>query len=313
MGSVRQVFGIDGGGTSARLRVETLEGALLFYGEGGSTNRNSTPLAEIEATLAGLFARARAEGGFDPNSCAGGFVGTAGVDRPADRAAFAELLRRAAGLPASTPLAAGNDAEPALAGALGSPEGILLIAGTGSIAYGRAPDGFAVRAGGYGHLLGDEGSAFWLAFQALVRGLRSREGRDLPTGLLEEGLAFFGLAEPADLIPFVYGGFEKARIAKFARKVTAARDRGDPLGAELCETGARELGALVASVARAVEGRLPAPRVALRGGLVEGDAAYRAAVSAAVAAAAPGVAVVEPAADAATGACILARSLAKRG
>jgi len=303
------VFGIDGGGTSARLRIEGLDGTRIFYGEGGSTNPNSTPLASIEATLSGLFSQAQADARILPEDCAAGFVGTAGVDRPADKAPFSALIRRSFRLGEAVPLGIGNDAEPALAGALGDIEGILLIAGTGAIAYGRARDGFAARAGGLGHLLGDEGSAFRVAFDAIARSLRSREGRDLPTGLLEEALAFFGLSAPEDFVPFVYGGFEKAKVARFARVVGAARDRGDPLALDLFDIAAKELSALVVSVYDRIGSRLRMPRASMRGGLIEGDARLRAAVENLLRGTAPGLEIVLPASDAATGACMLARAL----
>ncbi len=145
------LFGIDGGGTSSRIRVETLDGELLYYGEGGSTNPRSNDRGAIEAVLTDLFGKAYAATGLLGSGCRAGFAGIAGVDRPGDREPFISMLRRTGGV--DCPIAVGNDAEPALAGALGDTEGILLIAGTGSIALGRSRDGFSARAGGLGHLL----------------------------------------------------------------------------------------------------------------------------------------------------------------
>ena len=327
------IFGIDGGGTSARLRIEEAdrgaEGGAegrkdgagrgrhdrppLFYGEGGSSNPRSNPREAVLAVLRGLFARAYREAGLRAEGCLGGFAGSAGVDREADREPFAALVREAAGLPPGVPVLAGNDSEPALAGAIGDVEGLLLIAGTGSIAFGRARDGSSARAGGWGHLLGDEGSAFSLAFKALSRGLRSWEGRDLPTGLMDAGLEFFGLAGPPDLVPLVYEGLDKTRIARFARVVGEYRDRGDPLAFELFEEAERELAALVVSVDARVGPKLERKRLAFRGGLIEGDARLRAGVESRLAAALPGLEIVPAAADAAAGACILARDLANHG
>jgi N-acetylglucosamine kinase-like BadF-type ATPase len=312
------IFGIDGGGTSARLRVEALSGGLLFYAEGGSSNLHGKPRAEVSSNLAGLFSRAFAEAGLSPSDCAAGFIGSAGIDREADKEPFAALLREAfaaaARPPAALavpafPLVVGNDTEPALVGAVGGVEGLLLIAGTGSIAYGRGRDGSEARAGGWGHLLGDEGSAFWVAFEAIKRGLRSREGRDLGSGLLEEALAFFGLAAPEDLIPFTYEGLDKTGIARFSRRVAAMRDSGDALAKALFEEAAEALAGLVLSVDRKVGGHIVDKRLAFRGGLIEGDASLRAAVTARLAAAIPGLSIVEAQADAASGACALARSL----
>jgi N-acetylglucosamine kinase-like BadF-type ATPase len=326
------IFGIDGGGTSARLRVEGLGGGLLFYGEGGSTNIRSNSRVLVRSNLGELFTRALREAGLSPRDCLAGFAGSAGVDRPGDRLPFAALVGEAlagaapgglpagglpagfarpgaSGLPERPLIAAGNDAEPALAGAIGDIEGLLLIAGTGSIAYGRTRGGLSARAGGWGHLLGDEGSAFTIAFEALKRGMRSYEGRDLPTGLLDAALGFFGLAEAADLVPLVYEGLDKTRVARFARVVGEYRDRGDALALAIFEEAAAELAALVASVDDRVGAGMARKRLAFRGGLIEGDAVLREAVAARIAALGRGIELVPAAADAATGACILARSL----
>jgi len=322
----RWVFGIDGGGTSARLRVESRSGELLFYGEGGSSNLRSKPRDEVLANLEGLFARAFSEGGVQPPLCEAGFAGSAGVDRPADKGPFADLVgeafaaaalkggaeARRGGSDAVRPaIGAGNDSEPALAGAIGGMEGILLIAGTGAIAYGRCRDGTEARAGGWGHLLGDEGSAFAVAFEALKRGIRSSEGRDLPTCLLERGLSFFGLHEAEDLLPFVYEGLDKTRVAKFAREVARARDEGDGLAAAIFEEAADSLAGLVLSVEKRLGSHIADKSLACRGGLIEGDAWLRSSLAARLAKAAPGVRLVEAKADAATGACMLARVIAE--
>ncbi|MBL8967988.1 MAG: hypothetical protein JNG85_13350, partial [Spirochaetaceae bacterium] len=166
-----------------------------------------------------------------------------------------------------------------------------------------------VRAGGWGHLLGDEGSAYWIAFQALSRALRSSEGRDLPTGLLEAAKAHFGLREGSDLVPLVYEGLDKTRIAGFARLVAAARDSGDPLALDVYARAAQELVGLVAAVDARIGGRLGRRRLSLRGGLVEGDPRFGAELAALVKKRLPEVELVAPIADAAVGACVLARGL----
>jgi N-acetylglucosamine kinase-like BadF-type ATPase len=310
---MKYVFGIDGGGTSARLRIESIEGRELFYGEGGSTNPNSNSWEAVEAVLRGLFARAYAEAGLRAEDCAAGFAGSAGVDRPADKGPFSAALRRASGLPESCPLGAGNDAEPALAGAIGDIEGLLLIAGTGSIAYARTRAGDSARAGGLGHLLGDEGSAYRISFDAIARSLRSIEERDLPTGLMEAALPFFGLKAAPDFIPFIYSKpIDKKGIARFARVVGEYRDRGDPLAVDLFETAARELESLVLSVYRRLGAGMERRRLALRGGLIEGDSTLRSGFAKRLSSSAPDIEIVSAKADASAGACLLARHLIAR-
>jgi len=304
---MNHVFGIDGGGTSSRLRVESLEGERVFFAEGGPTNPNSNERAAVVATFADLFARARAEAGLTADDFAAGFVGSAGVDREEDKGVFAGILRGATGY--SGPLAVGNDAEPALAGALVDTEGMLIISGTGSIAYGRARDGTTVRAGGLGHLLGDEGSAWRIAFDAICRSLRSSEGRDLKTALLGAALEHFGLASPDAFIPFVYGRLDKRRIARFAEVVGEYRDRGDLLAVDLFDRAAEELALLATSVHDRIGSRLEKKRLAFKGGLIESNEALRRDTASRIVSRIPDIEIVSPEADAARGACILARAL----
>jgi N-acetylglucosamine kinase-like BadF-type ATPase len=313
------VFGIDGGGTSSRLRAETLSGTTLYEGGAGSTNMNSNSRDSVTGTLVSLLHGAFTSG-LAPQACKAGFIGSAGVDSEAGKKTMIDALGQAFGRAAAGDahigairpvLGAGNDAEPALVGALDDTEGYLLIAGTGSIAYARADSGASVRAGGWGHFLGDEGSAFWVAFQGIVRGLRSSEGRDTPTTVLEAALDHFGLADPEALIPFVYADFDKTRIASFAPRVAAIAANGDPLARAILGQAAAELAALVVSVHARLGSIIERSRLALYGGLLEKNAELRSAVADLITQAVPGMVIVKPAGDAQAGACLLARSMVR--
>lgn len=312
------VFGIDGGGTSSRLRAESMAGVMLYEGGSGSTNINSNSFDAVTGAIVSLLRGAFASG-LAPQACRAGFIGSAGVDGESGTRTMLEALGRAFGQAAALSgcadaaglhpvLRVGNDAEPALVGALADTEGYLLIAGTGSIAYARAESGASVRAGGWGHMLGDEGSAYWIAFQGMARGLRSMEGRDMPGAVLQAALDHFGLPEPQALIPFVYAHFDKARIASFAPRVAAMAAGGDPLARAIIDQAAAELAALVGSVHRQLGSIVKRSRLALYGGLLEKNAELNAAVADRIAMAVPGMVIVKPAGDAQAGACRLARS-----
>lgn len=312
------VFGIDGGGTSSRLRAESLSGTTLYEGGAGSTNINSNSPDSVLGTLATLLGGAFASG-LSPLACRAGFIGSAGVDSEAGRrtmlGALGQAFRQAAASGNADDqglhpiLGAGNDAEPALVGALADTEGYLLIAGTGSIAYARSESGASARSGGWGHLLGDEGSAFWIAFQGMARGLRSIEGRDLQSAVLDAALEYFGLPDPQALIPFVYAHFDKARIASFAPRVAALATDGDLLARAIIEQAATELAGLVVSVHRQLGSVVRRSRLALYGGLLEKNAGLRTAVARQLERAVPDITIVQPKGDAQAGACLLARSL----
>lgn len=300
------ILGIDGGGTSSRVRVEAADGRELYRGRGIGTNPNAAGYPRAAAAIRELILGALDGTGSEPSACAAAFLGGAGVDRPAEREAMAALLAEL--LPGAR-VAAGNDAEAALAGALRSPEGYLLIAGTGSIALARSRDGGRCRAGGWGHWLGDEGSAFWLAFEAIKAGLRAQEGRGPATSLGEAALEFFGLPAYDGLVGLVYAGFDKAAVARFSVRVEEARAAGDPVATALFDQAARELGALAASVYERFGARTAERRIALYGGLMDNNAYLRNALVASLRDRRPELEPVAPLGSAEEGACILARSL----
>lgn len=302
------VFGVDGGGTSCRLRVEAAVGDLLWKGESSGANPRSVGWEGVRKVLEGLFSALYEETDLEASDCAGGFAGMAGVGRVSDRDAMRGLVRATARV--SCPVEADMDALPALVGALGAPDGILLVAGTGSVALGLAGSGDLVRAGGWGHILGDEGSAWDVGRKGLDAAIRAFEGRGPDTALLPHTLAYFGISDPFDLIPAVYENFDKSRVAGFARELSVAREDGDQVAEAILRQAAEDLVALVVSVASRLPGAPPGARLALSGGFVEKEPFLRRLVEERLAARLPGWEIVPTAGDAARGACELARRLA---
>lgn len=124
-------------------------------------------------------------------------------------------------------------------------QGVLLYVGTGSIAYHLDARGQAFRAGGYGHLLGDEGGALWLARQAMRQLLRQRDEGVPPTSVLARKFAHaLGDLDWPTLRAFTYGG-ERDAFAALAPLVSEAAAEGDPTAQALLQEGARELVRLV--------------------------------------------------------------------
>ncbi len=142
-----------------------------------------------------------------------------------------------------------NDVELAWHAAFGGEEGVLVVAGTGSMAYGRGPLGVG-RAGGYGPLFGDEGSAYWIAVQALNRASRAEDGRAGPTAL--QGLPrVYGKENLLELLAFLEeepGGL-RARLAALAEEVDRLAQGGDQGAREVLERAAGELFLLARSLA----------------------------------------------------------------
>ena len=312
------VFGIDGGATKARLRLQGLDGEPLYFGEGGGTNLHASPIETVRDHLSALFSRAFTETGLDPRDCAAGCVGSAGLDRPAEKAVFEPILRQAS--QTRCPVLLTCDPEIALVGGLGREEGMILMAGTGSIAFGRARDGTRRRAGGWGYLLGDEGSACWIALSALHAAIRSWEGRGPATRLMDEALRFFEAGDHFSLIPKIYGTRDKSEIARFAPKVAALREQGDAVAAEIFARAAEELSLLGIRLVEMMDSSprpqgaepdtLPYRRMLLAGGLLGNDSWLRNETARRLLEAVPDLELPPRLADAAAGACMLARTLA---
>ena len=150
------LIGIDGGGTKTLLRAAD-SGTLALLGEakGGASNLTALPEKEVQGNLDGLLADFFAQSGLSPNDCCGAVLGSAGAGSPDARERLQGML--AALLPKSRILVE-DDALPVLYAGTETGVGMILISGTGSICLGRNEAGERFRAGGWGHLIGDEGS-----------------------------------------------------------------------------------------------------------------------------------------------------------
>lgn len=265
----RLIFGIDGGGTRSRIALASLSGEVLCRLEGASTNMYASQSEHVVETLRGLIEDACATCGRSVSDISAGCIGSAGLSRPQEREKFSSALLDLLG--PDVPVKLCNDAEILLVGGVGDLQGICLVSGTGSIASGRLADGTLVRSGGMGWRLGDEGSAWWIGQQAICRGLRSEEFRDMPTGMMGELLHHFQLNENWELIPlFNNTSLDKAAIASAAPIVTKAALQGDVLALDILHCAAEELYRLVASIVW----QLPAlseARLVCAGGVMEYD------------------------------------------
>lgn len=264
---MRWIIGIDGGGTKTVACAADLSGRLLGRTEQGPANHHTIGLPAFAALIGSLVSELSSAAGLAAADLALVSLGLAGADRDHDRRLLTGAL---AGLRLPCLCLVHSDARIALAAGLGDrPSGIVLIAGTGSIAYGVNDRGETFRAGGWGHLVSDEGSGYDIGRQAIARGLKAQEGRDIPSGLLAVIMDRLGAADLAALIGFIYSpATAKADIAALAPVVLAAAADGDELAADIVAAAARDLAGLVLSVqGRAFPASRPVP-VALYGGLL---------------------------------------------
>ena len=253
------VVGIDAGGTKTRAFAVDGAGEVVGRGAGGGANllSSSDPQGSIGAALNEALGGRRAEAIV---------LSAAGGDRKADRERGRELLARVA--PAGARLLVTHDAIAALYAGNPAGCGVVLIAGTGSIAYGRNEEGDEDRAGGWGHLIGDEGSAVWCGLEALRAIAHAIDGRGAPTMLTELLFAELGVGEFGDVLPLLYGRSHPApAIGAATRAVAVASAQGDAIANNILQRGATAL-ARAANVVAITLGLASGP-VYLAGGAFE--------------------------------------------
>lgn len=266
-------YGLDGGGTRCRMAIWDENRQLLYKDEGESSNVYAVGFDRARSNVQALLEKASKSPLVENQTIQALCFGSAGLARDTEKNRWLSFFRKQ--FPEPIPLLLCSDAEIMLAGSLNEPTGIGLIAGTGSICMGRNEDGVTVRAGGMGTALGDEGSAWWIAKEAVRRTLRSKENRDLPTTLETTIHAFFHLESLYDCIPFFNDkSLAKATVAEFAPFVSVAAEQGDPLALAILEEAATELASLVSSVESRLGGNF-LHRITLGGGVLDHDKLIR--------------------------------------
>jgi len=256
------VLGIDAGGTKTVCLLANAEGRILSESRGGGANLQAAGELEVEKVLHGVMEDAIGDRDVRPAAVC---LGIAGVDRPADAEAVRGIMRRL-GFKSRTLIV--NDALVALVAGVGDNPGVVLVAGTGSIAYGRDAAGRAARSGGWGYLLGDEGGGFWIGRSALAAVVRQFDGRAPATLLTDLVLAEMRLASPTELIHAIYDkGLQRRAIAGIAAVVQRAADAGDAVASEILTKAGAELTAAAASVIGRLGMRGDVFRTVLAGGI----------------------------------------------
>jgi N-acetylglucosamine kinase-like BadF-type ATPase len=244
------VLGIDAGGTKTVCLVADEQGRVLGSARGPGANLATLGELEVEKVLHEVMEQAMVgQSGAPAVIC----LGIAGVDRAEDAAIIRSIMRRIGN---KAPVLVVNDALIALEAGAGDGPGIVLIAGTGSICYGRNDRGHAARAGGWGYILADEGSGWWMGQRAIQAVMRQADGRGPATSLTPRVLAYFGVTDPALVVHEVYYHDPRRRlIAGLGPALQASVDEGDAVAREIVADAAGELALAARSVAEKLEMR----------------------------------------------------------
>jgi N-acetylglucosamine kinase-like BadF-type ATPase len=242
------VLGIDAGGTKTACLLADEQGRIVSQARGGGANLQASGELEVEKVLYTVMEEALGDRDVVPSAIC---LGIAGVDRPDDLAVVRRIMQRI-GYKARVLVV--NDALVALEAGAPDEPGVVIISGTGSIAYGRNGAGQAARAGGWGYVLGDEGSGYWIGRAALRAVLREADRRGQKTALTPMLLKHFGVDQAQGLIYEVYhSNLKPAAIGALATCVQEAFSAGDAAAIGILRGAADELESSALSVARRLE------------------------------------------------------------
>jgi N-acetylglucosamine kinase-like BadF-type ATPase len=271
----RFLLAVEGGGSKTQALVTDLDGKNLGRGFGPGSNLHGVGVEgagkavsmAIDGALMNATGRLREGGSWKDVGIAAACFGLAGIDGPEDEAKFLAWVKPQA---IADRIAVVNDSE--LVVAAGTPEGwgIALISGSGSVCLGRSPQGRTVRVGGWGPLLGDEGSAYRLAIDALRLATQTVDGRESAEALVRAVLRHWSLTDAAALINHVHApGMTPAEIAGLAPVVLSLAASGDAAARALVDQSIADLARQVDTAIRKLA--LEKPPLALAGSQIRGD------------------------------------------
>ncbi len=241
----RYVMGVDGGATKTLAAVLDLRERALHVGEAGPSNEDAVGAEVAVRELLRAADEALGRAGIDAGELGAAVLAIAGTDTDS----VVRHVREAR----TDAWIVVNDVVAAWASATEGGPGVAAIAGTGSNVFGvggAGADTRAWRAGGWGHVLGDEGSGYWLGVQSIKAALRDREASGPATALSEAVPAFFHERNIEAVVARVYAQppLKKDEIAKVAIETARLATLGDAVACELYERGAAELGEQIVAV-----------------------------------------------------------------
>jgi N-acetylglucosamine kinase-like BadF-type ATPase len=240
-------LGVDGGASKTAALVTDETGAPLGDGLAGPSNHLRVGIETASRNVERAVNKALVAADVTSREIVWAYCGIAGADHPAHRQEVVDSL--SIFFPRGN-FTVDNDARIALTGAVGYGGGVVVIAGTGSVAYGRNEEGEEWRAGGWGPIIGDEGSGFGIARSALSAIVRAHDGRG-PATRMTDMLREQWTMKPEDIPRFVYApATHTDDIARFGTLAIEATEVGDEVARAILNDGGRELGACVVAVAR---------------------------------------------------------------
>jgi glucosamine kinase len=259
------LMGVDGGGSTIRVAITTRDLQVVTQVQGPTVNPSVIGYDAASETIQMAMWQAIVNANLIPEQISAVGIGIAGAEA---RRAERWLIEVGQSILPNTLVVPSADYEIALVGAHGGRRGILVLAGTGSLAYGINSEGSSALVGGWGYLLGDEGGGYWLGLEGLKAAIRSNDGRGAETNLTIALLGALRIFEPRDLITWTYQSTPRSSdIAQLAPLVLAVAAQGDQVAREIVQRAADELALAAKSVTRQL--RITIPQIAFAGGLLD--------------------------------------------
>jgi len=236
---VKLFLGVDGGQSSTTALVGDEAGRVVGVGRGGPCNHVGK--AEGRQRFLRALGSCLHEAGFEGAEFEAACLGFSGG--AADKEAYVRESVKAKRTVVT------HDAFVALVGATAGEPGVVAIAGTGSMAFGRNREGKTARAGGWGYLFGDEGGGFDLVRQGLRAALRDEEGWGRKTALRDALVSSAGATSANDLLHRFYTDeYPRERVAAFSKRVDRVARDGDAVAQEILLMAAQQLATMVSAV-----------------------------------------------------------------
>lgn len=261
----RYVIGVDGGGTKTEYVILDYSGNIIGRTKGESTNYQVIGGRKVKEELLRGFTKLMNDTNVSSNKIDHIFLGLAGAGRESDRKEITALF---SDTEFAKKITVDSDATAALAGAFGTDPGIIIISGTGAICFGKNSEGKIVRSGGWGYLLGDEGSGYFIGREAIIAVLKDLDGRGEKTKLRNRLEKHFNLNSIDQIIPQIYQNkIDRVAIADLAPIVFEQAHQGDAIAEEIIRRAGKELGILAKAVAQRLNFENDEIKVALIGSI----------------------------------------------
>lgn len=233
-------IGIDGGGTGTVAVIAEADGTILTSVQGPPSNYLAVGEENAQSALQQVIMDVIKAGGKNFNECQMVVFGLAGMNNDTQFATVHKMITNIGFT--DEKISINNDIVIAWAAATRCKPGLVVIAGTGSSAYGVNAKNEHYKSLGWDYILADQGSGYWVGLQGLQNAIKMWDGRLPKSHLLQAMVEFYQLKDPADMQIVAYSGhFSKPDIARFSREVARCAEAGDIVAQQILEQAGHEL------------------------------------------------------------------------